>query len=339
MPRLLAVDLGGTALRAAVMDADGGNVLATAVRTVSPVIDAPPLGRSYDPAALWAAACAAMREALYRAGGDEPMVAVAATAQRIGCVALGEGDAPLYVGPNMDARGAATGWAVAEAAGGELYQRTGRSLAMLYAPARLVWFRQERPEVFGRIRRVLGLGDWLALMLCGEAATEPTTAVDLLALDVRAGTYWEDLWSRCGLDPGWLPPLRCAGERLGAVTDEAAARTSIRAGTPVAVTVPDSTAAMLGAGATRPGTTLVLAGSTLPVLAATDTVVEPDGVVWVGRHPVSDRGVVESNGGTAGWSARWPAWWATPPTPTPNASPPRQPPGRATRCCSAAARR
>ena len=304
MPRLLVVDLGGSAMRAAVVDSDGGNMVARATRTVTQVVDAPPLGRSYDAALLWEAACAAIREALHRAGG-EPPAAVAATGQRIGCVALGAGDVPLYAGPNVDTRGAATGWAIAEAGGDDLYPRTGRSLALLYAPARLLWFRQERPEVFARIRRVMGLGDWLGLQLSGEAATEPSTAADLLALDVRSGEYWPELWSKPGLDPDWLPPLRAAGERLGGVTEEAARRTGLPAGTPVAVTAPDSTAAMLGAGAARPGTTLVLAGTTMPVLAATQAVCEPDGVVWVGPHPVAGRGVVESNAGAAGFGWSW----------------------------------
>jgi autoinducer 2 (AI-2) kinase len=305
MARLLVVDLGGTAMRAAVVDSDGGNVLARAVRRVEQVVDAPPLGRSYDGEALWDAACAAMREAVHRAGGDEPVAAVAATGQRIGCVALDGGDRVVYAGPNLDTRGAATGWVVAEAAGDQLYPRTGRTLAMLYAPARLAWLRQEVPAAFARVRRVLGLGDWLVLRLCGEAATEPSTAADLLALDVTTGAYWAELWSDCGLDPAWLPPLRGAGDRLGEVTEEAARRCGVAAGTPVAVSPADSTAAMLGGGAASPGTTLALAGSTMPVLAATDSVCAPDGVVWVSRHPVAGRGVVESNGGTAGFGWAW----------------------------------
>lgn len=304
MPRLLVIDLGGTSMRAAVVDSDGGNVVARAVRSVELLTDAPPLGRSYDPARLWGAACAAVREALHRAGG-EPPVAVAATGQRIGCVFLGPGDSVLYAGPNIDTRGAACGWAVTEAGGEELYARTGRSLSLLYAPSRLVWFRQERPEVFERVRRVMGLGDWLALRLCGEVATEPSTATDLLALDVRTGSYWEELWSRCDLDPAWLPPLRAAGSVLGAVSSDASAATGLPAGTPVAVCAPDSTAALLGAGAVEPGATVVLAGSTMPVMATTASVASPDGVVWVGRHPVGERGVVESNGGTAGFGWAW----------------------------------
>ncbi|HZS15753.1 MAG TPA: FGGY family carbohydrate kinase, partial [Candidatus Dormibacteraeota bacterium] len=140
MPRLLAVDLGGTSVRAAVVDTDGGNIVSSARRTVTPVLDAPPLGRSYDAAALWELCCAAIREALYRAGGER-VQGVAATAQRIGCVALDEHGAVVYAGPNTDSRGVATAWAVNEAGGDDLYARTGRALTLMYAPARLVWFR------------------------------------------------------------------------------------------------------------------------------------------------------------------------------------------------------
>src|SRR5258708_28112111 len=215
MARLLAVDLGSASVRAAVVDSDGGTVVASARRTVETVLDAPPLGRSYDAASVWELCCAAIREALYRAGADEPVAGVAATAQRIGCVFLDERGGVVYAGPNMDSRGVATAWAVTEAGGDDLYARAGRSLALMYAPARLVWFRQERPEAFARIRTVLGLGDWLALKLSGEAATEPSTATDLLALDVRTREDWEELWARCRLDPSWLPSLREAGAGAG----------------------------------------------------------------------------------------------------------------------------
>jgi sugar (pentulose or hexulose) kinase len=44
----------------------------------------------------------------------------------------------------------------------------------------------------------------------------------------------------------------------------------------------------------------------MPVLAATEqTVTDPEGRVWVGPHPVGGRGVVESNGGTAGYGWAW----------------------------------
>src|SRR5260221_2824869 len=123
MARLLAVDLGSASVRAAVVDSDGGNVVASARRAVETVLDAPPLGRSYDAAAVWDNTCAAIREALYRAGGAEPIVGVAATAQRIGFVALDERDAVVFPGPNLASPGVGTALAVNEAGCHELEPR------------------------------------------------------------------------------------------------------------------------------------------------------------------------------------------------------------------------
>ena len=303
MPRLLGVDLGGTNLRAAVFD-ESGRRLSVAVADTQVIVDVPPMGRHYDPEALWRTACGAIREAVGGAGGS--VDAVAATGQRLACAFLdGEGKT-LYVGPNTDARGVMNGWQVEAASAGALYDRTGRGMPLLFAPARLLWFRDNQPELYGRVRRVLGLGDWLAHQLCGEAAVDVSGAVELLAVDVYTGRYWPELWSTLELDPAWLPPMLAGGAVAGWVTPAAAATTGVGVGTPVAVSPPDSMAALLGAGAAEPGHTVILAGSTMPVLgAAARPSPDPSRRTWTGRHPLGGQGVHESNAGTTGFGWAW----------------------------------
>jgi len=301
--RLLVLDIGGTNLRATVLDERGSRV-ATAVADSPHQCDVPPVGRRYDPEALWGAVCSASRAAL-GAGGDD-VAAVAATGQRLACAFLDAAGETLYVGPNTDARGVMTGWQVDEAAGGSLYERTGRGMPALFAPARLLWFRENQPELFEQVRRVVGLGEWVAHHLCGEVGIELCGAVELLAVDLHTGAWWEELWSALGLDPAWLPPLLTAGARLGSVTPAAAAATGLRAGVPVALSPPDSMAALLGAGSAAPGWTMILAGSTMPVIgSAAQPAIDPTGRTWSGRHPISGRGVHESNAGTTGFGWAW----------------------------------
>ena len=115
----------------------------------------------------------------------------------------------------------------------------------------------------------------------------------------------DEMWQRLGADPGLLPPVRPAGTVLGTVHAAAAASTGLRPGTPVAVTVPDSMAALLGSGAWRVGSTLILAGSTMPVLASADRPrADPTRRTWTGRHPIAGLGVNESNAGTTAGLAR-----------------------------------
>lgn len=300
---LLAVDLGGSGLRATAVD-PAGRVVATARRTVTQHLDLPPLGRSWAPAELHGAAAAAIADVV-RTLAPHRIAAVACTGQRIACAALGAAGETLYAGPNTDARGLTHGWRVDDAAGGELYDRTGRGLALLYAPARLLRLGEDDPALLERVRHVLGMGEWLAHHLCGEIATDACGAAELLALDVHAGAPWTEVWERLDLDPGRLPRIRRPGERLGEVTPAAAAATGLQPGTPVAVAPPDSMAALLGAGGVEPGTALILAGSSMPVLA-TAAAPRRDRTrrTWGTPHPLAGY-VCESNAGPTGLGWGW----------------------------------
>jgi autoinducer 2 (AI-2) kinase len=149
------------------------------------------------------------------------------------------------------------------------------------------------------------MGEWLAHHLCGELATDACGAAELLALDVHRGEAWLDVWNNTGLDPGWLPPLRRPGERLGEVTTAAALATGLRPGIPVAVCAPDSMVALLGAGGVEPGVSLVLAGSSMPVLA-TAPAPRRDAArrTWGTPHPLAGF-VCESNAGPTGLGWAW----------------------------------
>ena len=116
--QFLVLDIGGTNLRATVVDERGAR-LASAVAEAPHHCDIPLVGRRYDPQALWNAVCSASRAVLGAVGGE--VAAVAATGQRIACAFLDASGETLYVGPNTDARGITTGWQVAEGVGSALY--------------------------------------------------------------------------------------------------------------------------------------------------------------------------------------------------------------------------
>jgi len=299
---LLAVDLGGSGLRATAVDASG-RVVARTTRTVAQHVDLPPLGRRWDPIELRAAAHDAIA-AVVGAVAPRTLDAVACTGQRIACAALDGGGATLYAGPNTDARGLTHGWRVDEAAGGAFYERSGRGLALLYAPARLLRLQEDDAGLVERVRHVVGMGEWLAHLLTGELATDACGAAELLGLDVHSGEPWLDTWRNTGLDPGWLPSRRTPGSALGEVTGVAAAATGLRPGIPVAVCPPDSMAALLGAGAGQ-GDSLVLAGSSMPVLApAPEPRRDPGRRTWGTPHPLTGF-VCESNAGPTGLGWAW----------------------------------
>lgn len=301
MSRILVVDCGSAGVRAAVLH--DLEVTASARRTCPQVVptDAP-TGREWDPAQLWAVVC----EAIRAAAGDTPVDAVVCTTQRLATVFLDGAGEALYAGPNTDARGFLEAVELQRRAGERLYDVGGHQPPVVLAPARLAWFRQHRPEVAAAVATVLPVSDWLAFRLSGELACEPSNASDTGLLDVTTGEWATDLAVECGVMASLLAPLRAAGDVLGAVTSAAAADCDLATGTPVVVGAGDTMAALVGMGVVDPGAVAVVAGSTMPVEAVTDTpAVDPTRRLWRGRHAVEGRWLLEANGSECGLAQAW----------------------------------
>lgn len=301
MSRVLVVDCGSAGVRAAVVH--DLEVTSSARRTCPLTVPADaPTGREWDPAQLWAVVCEAIRAAV----GDTAVDAVVCTTQRLATVFVDGAGAALYAGPNTDARGFLEAVELHRRAGARLYDIGGHQPPIVLVPARLAWFREHRPATAAAVRAVLPVSDWLAFRLSGALACEPSNASDTGLLDVSAGEWATGLAADCGVAPSMLPPVRAAGDVLGAVTSAAAADCDLPTGTPVVVGAGDTMAALLGMGVVDPGAVAVVAGSTMPVEAVTDApTVDPARRLWRGCHAVAGRWLLEANGSECGLAQTW----------------------------------
>ena len=88
--------------------------------------------------------------------------------------------------------------------------------------------------------------DWAAALLTGSPPrTDRTNAASTGLYDLEHDEY-SSLVGRTGLNRGLLPPVAAAGEPLGGLTEEYAAKTGLPAGLPVGVALGDHQAAVLG---------------------------------------------------------------------------------------------
>ena len=95
------------------------------------------------------------RPALREAGAaPEAVAAIGVTSQRLGLVFLDKGGGELYSGPNVDLRAAFEGAAIDEKLGQRQYETTGHFPSLLLAPAKLEWFRCQKPDLCARVSTV-----------------------------------------------------------------------------------------------------------------------------------------------------------------------------------------
>ncbi len=305
-PNIVAIDLGSGSVRAAVFDLKGRcKGFASAPLTPSTPKDTP-LGKEFNPTRLWSQVAGLIAASLRKArlSGDD-IAAIAATSQREGIAFLDAKGKTLYIGPNSDTRAFFEGQAIDEARREEVYRITGHTPSLLFAPAKLRWFQQQRPVLTKQITTVLSLDAWLAFQLSGMGAMELSSAAELGLLDLSTRSLAQSLLDSLGFPPV-TPPLVASGTRIGNVTQAAASATGLKPGTPVIAAGPDTQCGLVGMGVASLGHIGIVAGTTAPIQMVIDKpLVDEKMRAWTGLHLLSNAWVLESNAGDAGTSYSW----------------------------------
>ena len=294
-PVLVGLDVGTTAVKAIAVAGDG-RVLA---RAESPYpLDTPRPGwAEQDPERWWAAAREA-QAALGLAGGQAAGIGL--SGQMHGLVALDEAD--RVIRPAIlwnDQRTAAQCAAIESQVGlDRLIALTGNRALTGFTAPKLLWLRDEEPEAFARIRRVLLPKDHVRLRLTGEHATDVSDASGTLLFDVAARGWSDEVVSVLGLDREWLPPALESPVVSGHTPD----------GVPVAAGAGDQAAGAVGVGVDRAsgGAVSVALGTSGVVFGALDAyAADPRARVHAFCHAVPGEwhamGVMLSAAGSLQW--------------------------------------
>jgi len=181
------------------------------------------------------------------------------------------------------------------------YNITGRWPPWMFVPSRLRWFKEEKPEVFKKISKVLMLNDWILYMLSGECVGEPSNACETMLYDLKTRTWSKELLDLIELSPKALPRLAKTGEQAGKVSAKAAKETGLPEGTAVVVGGADSQAALVACGQSKPKQLGLVAGTTLPVMLSLEApFFDPEHKLWTHCHMFDDLYLLESQAGDAG---------------------------------------
>jgi xylulokinase len=208
-----------------------------------------------DPEHWWDAVGAATRQLLERAGvpGDA-VTGLGISGQMMGAVFLGDDDRPVR--PAIiwaDTRSTAQAdRLLAEVSQEEAYRRLGHRIHPTYTLAKMMWVRDEEPEVWARTRHVCVAKDFVVQRLTGTLVTDPSDASGTDAYDQTTGQWSPLLLDAAGISPDVLPPVVASTTVVGGLTAAAAAHTGLRPGTPVVLGGGDGPMAAVGAGVLTP---------------------------------------------------------------------------------------
>jgi xylulokinase len=256
---LAGLDLGTTGVKVVLVDAATGVTVARSYRDYPS--DTGAAGRhEQDPDDWWTAASAALREV---AGGTE-VAAVGLSGHMHAVTLLDAGDRPVRPALTWaDRRSAAQVRRLRESV---MPDRTGNPVVEAFSAPKLAWLAEHEPEALSRAARLVQPKDVLRHRLTGTWGTDVTDAAGTLLYDIRAHRWDDELWALTGAEPRLAVPVAGSADVVGTVTAEAAARTGLRAGTPVVAGAGDVSCAALGAGVVTEGHVYVNVGTAAQIV-------------------------------------------------------------------------
>lgn len=271
MGYLLGIDIGTSGTKALLID-ESGRVLASATEEY-PLLTPRPGWAEQHPQDWWRATVDAIRAVLAQAGvtgGD--VSGLGLSGQMHGSVFLGANNEVIR--PALlwcDQRTAAQCQWINSTAGESLVvEETLNPMLTGFTAPKIIWLRQEEPDQYARVRKVLLPKDYIRLMLSGEFASEVSDASGTALLNVRQRQWSTRLMNAIDVDPAWMAPVFESQEPSTRVCAEAAEATGLAAGTPIVGGGGDQAAGAVGNGIVRTGVVSSTTGTSGVVFAFMD---------------------------------------------------------------------
>jgi xylulokinase len=188
----------------------------------------------------------------------------------------------------------------------DFYRLSGTNLDSSHAVFKALWIRDQEPDQFARVARLMPPGSYVLQEISGHLAVDPSNASSLGLLDPTSRKWSDELLDATEIAHEALPEVLPATEAVGTVTPEFAAAAGLSSSTVVAVGCGDEMAATLGAGVFEPGEVCDVVGTAEPVCAASDAP-RFDDTMLVECHPHADpeAWLLENPGFVSGGNLRW----------------------------------
>ena len=286
-PLVLGVDVGTSALKAAVFDLDGACV-AESSRPI--VLSTPAEGIcEVDPRSYWDAlqrCCADLWRGGVRANAVRAL-AIAANAETV--LVLDERLEPIRPGIVwVDTRSVQEAADLVERFGlGELAARSGQpEMIPMWPATKILWLRRHEPASVGAARWWLQPLDYLVARLTGSVASDPSEYSSSLLLDIGDRRWWEPMLEELSLESSSLPELVPSGTPLGPVLEPAQGELGLAAETVVVMGGFDQACTAVGAGNVGPGIVSESTGTSLAAIATVPAPPAPGGTVPCHVHVV-----------------------------------------------------
>ncbi|MCR4961674.1 MAG: xylulokinase [Lachnospiraceae bacterium] len=117
-----------------------------------------------------------------------------------------------------------------------------------FTAPKILWVKENEPENFKRIKKIMLPKDYLAYKFSGTFCTDYSDASGMLLLDVKNRKWSKEMCDICGITVDMLPTLYESFDKVGVLTAELTKALGLNDGVVVAAGAGDNAAAAVGTG-------------------------------------------------------------------------------------------
>jgi xylulokinase len=188
----------------------------------------------------------------------------------------------------------------------DFYHIVGHRNTASYGIQKLMWVRDNEPEIYERTYKSLNAKDFIVYKLTGKFYTEYSDGNSNGCFDLLKLKWSDQIIEYADIAQDKLPELKPSTFVAGGVTKEAALATGLAVGTPVVLGGGDGVTANVGSGSISPGKTYCCMGTSAWVTTTTEKPIfdeEMRTVTWAHIVPglYAPNGTMQCAGGAYNW--------------------------------------
>ncbi|KIM13168.1 MAG: autoinducer kinase [Sulfurovum sp. FS08-3] len=262
MNYLLAIDAGTGSIRAVLFDTHGNELKVAQKEWRHLEEEGVANSMCFDFVTNWELVKSCIQESI--SGVDSrDILALSAASMREGIVLYDKDGNELWGVANVDARASKEVRYLKEQFEGieeEFYAISGQTFALGALP-RMVWLKNNRPEIYDKVAHISMIGDWVLAKLSGVIATDPSNAGTTGIFSLQERSWDIAMATKVGIKDTIFCPCYEVGEVIGTVSPKASKQTGLATTTKVVMGGGDVQLGSAGLGVVEIGEVAVLGGS------------------------------------------------------------------------------
>jgi autoinducer 2 (AI-2) kinase len=310
MKYLMAIDAGTGSIRAVIFDTNGNQISLSQREWIHLSEDGVANSMSFDFDKNWDLTKECIKESIQKANIDSSYIlALSATSMREGIILYDKDGNELWGVANVDARASDEVKYLKdnfENLEDDFYSKSGQTFALGAIP-RILWLKENRPNIYNKVASISMIGDWVLAKLSGVIATDPSNGGTTGIFDLKSRDWDKSMASKVGIKDDIFSPCYEVGTVIGSVTKEASQDTNLSTTTKVVTGGGDVQLGSAGLGVVELGDVAILGGSFWQQVVNISSSTQPpkNMSIRVNPHVISNQSQAEGITFFSGLVMRW----------------------------------